>query len=248
LDAAPDLDLGASPLPGLTRTFRADQPFGGTCFTLGTAPLTQQAIETTMRKAFSDVPVRIEILEFSRVSIPDSVIEFLPSTLSHPPALDPDAAVLWRGRAVSRTRHSQPIWARVKVSVEVAFLIASREISAGSVLEEADLAAATAWQFPSMKALPSKSAAVIGLAATRRIPIGAIIDQRTLIAPSIVATGQMIDIRVLGGTTQLRTSAIAERGGKLGEIILVKNDQSGKRFRAKVTGPGQAVVLVPERN
>ncbi len=248
LAAEPNLDLGPSPLPGLVRTLRADQPFGGTCFELQTTPVTAAAIEAAMRKALGGREARIEIVEFSQVSTPQSTLEFTLTSFSYPSTSSPDGAVIWRGRAVAGNRHSQPVWARVKVMVETSFLAATRAIPAGVILSESDIERQAAWSFPTAQAPVSNPADVIGLASLRTIAAGARIDRKVLTAPNMVETGQSIDIRVIAGGAQLHGNAVAERSGKLGEIVLARNEQSGKRFRARITGPAQAVVVVPERN
>jgi len=252
--ADPSLDLGPAPLPGLVRTIRADQPFGGICFEVRTTPVTLKAIHAAIHKALDRTTnsatgrdARIEIVEFSQVATPNATLEFSLSSLSYPPAANPDAPVLWRGRAVATNGHSQPIWARVKIAVESPYLEATHEISAGSILTESDITQKSAWSFPASHASISNPADAIGLAAVRRIASGARIDRRALTPPTLVTAGQIIEICVISSAAQLRTTAIAERAGKLGETILARNDQSGKRFRATITGPGQAIVVVAER-
>ncbi|MEO8026423.1 MAG: flagellar basal body P-ring formation chaperone FlgA [Bryobacteraceae bacterium] len=246
-DVEPGLDLGSAPVPGLVRVLRPGGPYGGVCFERVTRPIEPEWIKDAMRKALAGQAVRIEILEFSKVRIPDSKIEFPASALSRPPLADPSAAVVWRGRAIYADRRSLPIWARIRLAVKSTYLTAARDLQSGHLVTAEDISEMSGWRFPVFESVEIHPLDVNGLITTRRISAGDRLDLRTLAAPRVVEAGQSIEVRVLGAGTQLTATATAERGGRLGDMIVAKNDQSGKRFRARITGPGQAVVVVAGR-
>lgn len=247
-DVDPNLDLGLTPVPGLTRLRRPAEVFAGLCFERATEPLTRDSIEASIKKTLgTSHESTIDILDFSRIRIPASEIEFPAAGLLRPPKLHPDQPVFWRGRAVYGTGHSIPIWARVKIAVRREIVEAANDIPAGRILVQADLAQKTIWTFPLQNEASLQMSELVGMAASRKLVAGEHIDLTRLATPTIVEAGQTIDIQVVGPGAQLRTTAIAERSGKLGDTILARNDRSGRRFRAKVTGPKQALVVVPER-
>ena len=58
----------------------------------------------------------------------------------------------------------------------------------------------------------------------------------------MVRKGQTVRVTVESGHALLGLDARALNGGNKGDRLLIKNDESGKLFRAEITGPGKAVV------
>jgi flagella basal body P-ring formation protein FlgA len=89
---------------------------------------------------------------------------------------------------------------------------------------------------------PADPAAVVGLAPRRRIPAGETISLRQLSPPADIRRGDRVDAEVHRGLARISVESAAESGGKRGEAILLRNLETGRRFRAKVTGRGKAIV------
>jgi flagella basal body P-ring formation protein FlgA len=57
-----------------------------------------------------------------------------------------------------------------------------------------------------------------------------------------VARGQSVRVEVRQGATRLEMEGLAEAAGRRGERVVVKNLSSGRRFSARVAGPGLVVA------
>jgi hypothetical protein len=62
------------------------------------------------------------------------------------------------------------------------------------------------------------------------------------LTPREVKAGDRVGVIVRMGAARLSLEALAETSGRMGERITLKNPESGRRFSAVVTGPGQARV------
>jgi flagella basal body P-ring formation protein FlgA len=63
-----------------------------------------------------------------------------------------------------------------------------------------------------------------------------------LAAPASVLKGQQAIAEYRGDTVRLSLSVIAERSGRIGEVIRVTNPDSRKTFLAEVTGEGRVLI------
>ncbi len=61
-------------------------------------------------------------------------------------------------------------------------------------------------------------------------------------APRDVAAGDTVQVEVRSGGTRLLSEARADSAGRRGDFILVRNPDSGRRYRARVEGRGKVLV------
>jgi flagella basal body P-ring formation protein FlgA len=204
--------------------------------------LTTTQILEAMDKAFSGENVHVDILEFSRFPIPKGRLDFPVSGLAGSPRTRPEEAVLWRGRVLVDVGGSQPVWVKAKLRVSRKQAVAKREIAAGHVLSPDDVEIVTREVFPLQKRADDRLR-FFGQIAKFRIRAGQQLVS-TLFEPAFeVAAGQTVRVDVVHEQVHLRFSAIAEHKGRTGELIWVKAS-SGKRVRARVSGPEEVIVEV----
>src|SRR5437016_5292928 len=114
----PDLEIGAAPLAGVRRVVRVDElsrlaqqhgiaissPASPICFERLTEPLSLETLLPALRQALAMDNAEIEILDYSRYSVPHGRLEFTRAGLA--------ANGLWRGRVVYGEGHSAPVWVK----------------------------------------------------------------------------------------------------------------------------------------
>ena len=73
---------------------------------------------------------------------------------------------------------------------------------------------------------------------------GEAIEAAMLKAPSVVEQGAIIRVVAATGGASVSVEAIAEKRGRWGENIFVRNRESGKRIRVLLTDMGEARAAV----
>jgi flagella basal body P-ring formation protein FlgA len=84
---------------------------------------------------------------------------------------------------------------------------------------------------------------VVGRMPRRAIRPGLPFFRSDLIEPLQVKRGDLVDVTAISGAAQLRLAAVAETPGHQGDMISLKNQRSGKTFRARVEGKDRALVM-----
>lgn len=252
---APDTPIAYAPAPGVKRVLRRSElgrlaanhalrasPNHDICVERSMLPLEQARVTEAMKRSLSRPDAVIEIVNMTNTQVPKGTIEFPLGSLSRPPATNPKAAVLWRGYVRYAGRRRFPIFARVKITVPAKRLIAITILPAGKPIladqfrVESDPAGLLDF------ALAQSPEQVIGRIPRRSIAAGRPISLSLLEAPKEVVAGDAVRVDVTGGSTHIRLEARAEAAGRRGDWILLRNVETGKRFRAQVTGPGAVEV------
>lgn len=94
-------------------------------------------------------------------------------------------------------------------------------------LERRDISALTARPFSAIDD-------VAGLQAARAIEVNEILTHRSVDRPTLVRRGAAVTLVYETGRLRVQANGIAEEGGKLGDLIQVKNPTSGKILRGVV--------------
>ena len=155
---------------------------------------------------------------------------------------------------MSESGRAFPVWARARISVRRPGLVARRALEVGQIvgddaIERVELIDYPAWEAPH---------ADLGLAAGRRVRRA--IPALTPLLPQLLALrrdverGDLVEVKLLAGErmdepageASATLTAEAESPGRTGEMILLKNPLTGRRFSSKVTAIGRAVMM-PER-
>ncbi len=141
-------------------------------------------LKTASKKLTGEDEVWVELIDYSRHSLPSGEIEFTRSGLTFS-----KDTVLWKGLIHTPSGSRFPLWAKVRILI------------AGEVLT-------------SKKIAPSHE----------------------------VKTGDIVSVEVAQGNARLSLDAKAETSGGRGERVFLRNPVSGRRFEARIAGPGRAVV------
>jgi flagella basal body P-ring formation protein FlgA len=249
--------VSSAPLPGAKRVFaaaeiariahanniRLDEP-PEICFVVPVKPVADEEMIAAMHLSLPR-GVEIAIVDRSRAETPPGEIVFSPSGLAPASASDP-AVQLWRGFVrYSETRRVE-IWARVSVRGQYTTVVAGRELTMNVPIDAASLRMET-WTGPLQReAVASRIEDVVGRIPKRMLKAGAPILLSLLVQVPAVRRGEAVNVDVQCGPARLRLNAIAERDGRDGEMLELRNPTSGKTFRARLEG-SKAVLVIPVR-
>ena len=131
----------------------------------------------------------------------------------------------------------------MRISAPTDRVVASSAISAGHIIESADVRLETIADFPLWNGVARRLDDVVGRIARRSIPAGQAVLRTELAEPLSVKAGDNVEVEVESGRTHLKLEARAENSGRVGDMISVRNPKSGKNFRARVEAKGKVLVM-----
>jgi len=250
---APETELAYSPIPGVRRTVMSGELQrwasqhglkleGGPslCIQRETSELTRESVLEALRTAIANDSARIELVDFSRYPVPKGDLEFPRSGYTAP--LSATQAVVWRGRVRTAGNRSTPVWARVRIAVSGKRLVAADDLPAGKPITAAQVRVEES-ELPLQRGAglvdPQQA---VGKVPLRSIRAGSPLVAMQLTAPPEVSRGDNVEVRVLSGAAQLNFQASAESAGRRGDLVMLRNPESGKRFQARVEGQGKVTV------
>jgi flagella basal body P-ring formation protein FlgA len=208
------------------------------CFVVGVHRVSRSEVLGAMRRVLADG--EIDLMHV----VPDQVtygqFEFSRSGITR---IDPARNLYaWKGVVRVSPKRAYPIRAMVRITTSRNQLTAARDVARGTTLTREDLSVARALANPleSKRTLGPEEAA--GRVARFDIPKGTLINATHLSAPLVVKAGELVRVAARVGSARITIDAKAERNGAAGDIIMLRNMTSKKRFAARVTGPQQADV------
>jgi flagella basal body P-ring formation protein FlgA len=84
---------------------------------------------------------------------------------------------------------------------------------------------------------------VAGMSTTTYLQPGQIITSKDITPPIIIKRGQMVSLEAVRPCFTIRTTGVAQKDGRKGEIIPVLNPSSRKTVKAKAVAEGRAEVI-----
>jgi flagella basal body P-ring formation protein FlgA len=251
---APDKQLMPAPIAGVERHLRRAElqrvgarygvpvpdDAGDLCFALPLRKLSAAEVQAALEKKLTSGLANITILEISQTEVPPGQLEFALRSLRETDRQTGEH--VWRGAVLYARNRRAPVWVRLRLAINAKEMVAARDLAAGTMLSPEDVEVrqvARGWN-PQVK--PIDVSDISGRRLRYRVARGAVIHLATLELPPLVRAGETIEIDVYSGAAHLRLSCKAEKNGRLGERIYVRNLASGRRFTARISGPGHAVV------
>jgi len=246
--ATSDEPVGLAPAPGVKRVFRLPElrrlatrlnitadPTSELCFERPVAPLDPARLLEAMRKQLPGA--KVEILEYSRLSVPEGELEFPLNSLRQMPA-----GGFWSGSVRYAGVHRYAIWARVKILEIAPRVIATEDLKPGHVIDASQVRLEMREDFPAVNVYVTVLGRAAGRVLERPVASGTALRSQWLETPKEVVRGDTVQVEVWSGSAHLRLPAVAEASGSTGQSIPVRNTESKKRFWAKVVGKGQVLV------
>jgi flagella basal body P-ring formation protein FlgA len=246
------LSIAAAPIPGVARIFHAEEiarlarahnieltsPIADLCFERATEPLTIEKLMPALRTALHIDDAQIEILDFSRSTVPVGTVSFARAGLSTT-GVSPN---IWRGHVTYDETRSIPIWVKVKITVERTWIEASETIATGKVIEASQLVIRKGPRFPFGPAPIDAVDLAIAHKTLRAIRAGDPIFAAMLTTPPDVERGDIVRVEVTSGGALLGFDALAQSPAHIGEFVLVRNPENSRYFKARVDGKGKVSV------
>ncbi len=238
--SAPEAPVGLAPAPGIERRFEIPElrriaarfglpePAHELCVTRSVAPLDPDRIRAAMRERLPQA--EIELIDFSRWPAPEGTLEFPFSGLRED---------LWNGSVLYAGGRRFPVWARVRVRVSVPAAIALRDLRAGEKLDAAAFRVETRAAALSSATLPASAEQAAGKVLRRPVRAGSPIPAAWLETPPDIVRGDRVHVEVQSGAARLVFEGEAQGSGSRGQTIPVLNPETGKRFPARIEGPGR---------
>lgn len=251
-----DASLGYTPLPGVQRVFTVAQleqlarryglqPVGlrPVCFERAAERLRIEEIRRAMEMALPGV--EIDLVDYLRAPVPRGQLEFPLSGLVRPREADPQTVVLWKGLVRYGEHRTFPVWARVRLAVTGQAVVAARALEAGRMIQPGDVELRTMRRFPSLgKPELEDLQTVFGAKLRRAVAAGQVIQAEDLDLVQSIRAGSTVRVSVISGGAEIRFEAQAETAGRVGDRIWVRNPMNGRRFQARVVGPGSVELVV----
>ena len=250
----PDLPVSYSPVPGLERVFHpaelrrlaAAHHISGTeiteniCFAWPLVPLTRDRIVTAIEQTLSGRHPRLDVVDWSLAPVPAGDLVFPLSGLS---ALS-DKPVIWKGYLAYAGKRRFSTWANVRVAIREPHLISSVPLRVGDSISGAEVKTEI-YEGPILreKALSTPDQ-LLGLRARRDIPAGAALFEEQFEAAKDVERNELVTVLIEAGAAHIETQGVAIWAGRRGDVISVRNPQTGRIYRARVEQKG-VVRVVP---
>jgi flagella basal body P-ring formation protein FlgA len=244
--------LGLAPAPGVQRVFRVLElrrlaerwslstvPDREICVTRPVAVLTAARLLAAMQNAvLKDMPAaHIELFDFSRQPAPEGDLVFPVSGLRQGPA-----GGYWSGYVAYGGSHRFTLWARVKVIVASARVVAVEDLKPGLALDSAQLRVETREEVPAT-GLVSAVEEVAGKVLRRSVASGTALRAEWLEPAKVVLRGETVRVVAVRGGARLELECVAEGSGAIGEIVPILNPVSQRRFPARVESKGRVVAV-----
>lgn len=241
-----ELVLSYAPAPGVTRVFapaelqatlvRHDLEAAAVepvCFEWPMRHLTSEDVRAAMVRTLGP-DAQVSVVSFTQGAVAQGEIAFD----RRPPA----GASVWKGRIEYTKGRYVEVWAKADVRVPYTRLTATAMIRPGDKLTGENLRIETGFgPLAAEDALRDVSEAS-GRTVRRLIPAGATIVASALDKFRAVSKGDLLQVDVVSGRARLRFGAAAQAAGSVGDLIPVRNIDTGKLLQARVESQGRAVL------
>jgi flagella basal body P-ring formation protein FlgA len=178
--------------------------------------------------------------------VPEGHLRLPPSGFRLLSSRDGFCSFLWRGSVEFDSSRLTAITVLGRYQAEAVHFVAKRSLQPGDVLTASDYERITkpGCMGGERAELTSLEGSIEGSVARRTIAQGAVIEAAMLKAPQVVEEGGAVRVMASAGGAVVGIDAVAEKPGRQGESVFVRNRESGKRIRVLLTGKGEARAIV----
>jgi flagella basal body P-ring formation protein FlgA len=175
--------------------------------------------------------VEVRMLPFQAISLPTGQVSYriVNSTRGVTPGLHSFLVAADVGG-----KEAAKIWIKAEIKIFDEVVVSSYPLAHHEPLRAKDVRLERR-DISSLSARPfTRIEDVAGQQAARAIEVNEILTQKSVDRPTVMRRGSPIVLVYETGALRVETPGIAEEGGKLGELIQVKNPTSGKLLRGVV--------------
>jgi len=131
---------------------------------------------------------------------------------------------------------------RLDLLVRRQVVVTTADIQRGESINAESLRQETRWIAPTGAPLISSIENAAGFVARRRLAAGVMLRSDLVELPIVVKRGELVTVHCVSGGVVVKAKARARAAARLDEVIELQLDGSKKTFRARIVGPGRAVV------
>ena len=151
--------------------------------------------------------------------------------------------VVREGGAAPAEAAARPAAATVgRPGATVEVLTYARSLAAGDIVQPSDVIWSTVQAHQAPAGGPQDADQVVGLSAKRALRAGAVVTNRDLASPQVIARNDMVEVAYIAGGVELTVTGKATRNASAGEAVPILNLQSGRTIDAVAVSPGRAVA------
>jgi flagella basal body P-ring formation protein FlgA len=240
-----DSVLGYAPAPGVRRWIKAPASDTEICIMRALRPVPRErvlaAIEAT-REARGWHDLTIELVSYPAGPLPEGSIRldkapFRPGRNKRDPAL-----LLWQGALEYDRLRTVPFPIEVRISSTRTVAVAAHALARGQAILGGDVRIEPRRVHGLAALSASASFSPVGLQTTRNFAAGEEILPTQVIRPGDVRQGDLVNVTVRSNHAVLRLEAKSLATGRRGDWIVLENPATRRRFRARIEGPGQALL------
>lgn len=202
-----------------------------------TEPLDSGAVETLLQRHLRQQEpsrwqnIELRLLPFQAVLLPSGRrrLEVLQSPRDRAAAVQSFLIAAYVG-----DREAARFWVKAEVRLYDQVVVAARPLGRQETLSAKDLRLERREVAPRLGQPFTRVDDVVGKQALRAIPSDATITATAVDRPTLLKRGSTINLVFDSGSLRVETQGVAEEGGKIGDLIQVKNPASGKLLRGVV--------------
>ncbi len=251
-----DRILTSAPDPGTRRWITAtdlrqwglsprwDLGTSGICLERRLKPLHPEDLRSRIQDALHSAQGEVRLLGITSIQpalFPEGELILPPAGFQPLSANEGVCSFLWRGSVEYDTHRRTPIKVLGRYQAETIRFVAKRDLRAGDALGPNDYERTAEPGCPHGAVGPAPPE---GSIMRQALSQGAAIEVAMLKASQVVDEGSVVRVMASAGGASVSIEAIAERPGRHGEIVLVRNRENGKRIRVLLTGKGEASAIV----
>ncbi len=122
-------------------------------------------------------------------------------------------------------------------------LQAARRLERGVTVQEGDLEVRTADLFEAPRGAISDPVEAVGCVVVRAIAPGTVLTAASVERPALVARGDRVVVTARIPGIEVSMTGTALEPGRMGEIIRIRNQASGRMVTGRVTGAGEVMIV-----
>ena len=212
----------------------------GLCFEWPMIQLSSVDILSAIQRALGQPGVAIEIVDWSRKPLPKGVLSFNKSQC----AGGNSASMLCYGAVEYAPHHRQPVWARVALRTHIVQVEVTGALAHGTLIKREDLRVVET-EGPRQAIVGLRDPdAIVGRRCRRNLAPGQPIHESDLEVQPLAEKGDLLMLEIRSGSARLKLPAYAEARGVRGDIIPVRNPDTGRVLRARLEEKGKAVLAI----
>jgi flagella basal body P-ring formation protein FlgA len=253
---SPEEPIGFAPLPGARRVFRGEDlarlaarhglnhgSMEAVCFVVPAETLRPDTLESAIRTDLKlPADTLVELVDYSKQPVPPGKLEFARGFSTSTKEIS-----MLRGKVVYGERRSVPVWVLARIRVKRTVVIAAETLPAGEPISASQLRVELIEGPTADKAWITNVQDAAGRTPRRPVPSGSPILPSMLTHPTDIERGDIVNVVVTSGAAKISVPAKAIAGGRRGDQIVLTNSESGRKFSARIEGPGKASVMVLPR-